>query len=699
VLLLSYQNKRKMLFNTIIGLIFLVIPYVSTLSPLSLTKPVTDGFGINIHFTHPKAGELEMIAEAGFKWVRMDFLWDSTEKKKGEYDFKDFEFLMTELEKHNMSAIFILDYGNKLYDKPTAVTTDVGRKAYAQWAATAVDHFKGRGILWEIWNEPNGNGFWNGHANVHEYIPMALEAVKAIRAKTPSEIIIGPATSGVDHGFLEECFKAGLLDYWDAVSVHPYRRSKPETVLSDYNKLKNAIAKHAPKEKNIPIISGEWGYSAAWQLFNETVQGKYLPRELLTNVLNDIPISIWYDWHNDSTNKTDFESNFGTVFNEYQSGANPVYKPKEAYLSAKTMYTVLKGCHFVKRIATNDLNDYVMLFSDGKNLRLVSWTTSTKEHEIKIPSDNCDFDLIHHKGSPVEHLSAKDGSLTLKLNDFTHFIIVKGPNHALETAPEVILFKADIEPIHGKSLSIKVQHLIKKSFDGTLKLTDIKGIEPNLTETKLLFGFENEKDIRIPLKSKPENEFTVGFSFESNGSVQNIPALKYQFAANQTITDCNITADGNKTVESEQSISLHSAPEPLFDSDLPVMKIDYHFYGQGSKFLDVNINKAEYRKIAGQPKAFGLWIFGDNQKISIKMRIVDNSHQYFQLHPESGLTVDWNGWKYVTFYLNDPEIHWGGSNDGVVRYPVEYQTLFLIDNKIDYAVKSSIYITSPVVIY
>jgi hypothetical protein len=69
------------------------------------------------------------------------------------------------------------------------------------------------------------------------------------------------------------------------------------------------------------------------------------------------------------------------------------------------------------------------------------------------------------------------------------------------------------------------------------------------------------------------------------------------------------------------------------------------------------------------------------------------------LHPESGLTVDWNGWKYVTFYLNDPEIHWGGSNDGVVRYPVEYQTLFLIDNKIDYAVKSSIYITSPVVIY
>jgi len=42
------------------------------LSPLSLTKPITDGFGVNIGFTHPKAGKMGMIAEAYcdqvFKW-------------------------------------------------------------------------------------------------------------------------------------------------------------------------------------------------------------------------------------------------------------------------------------------------------------------------------------------------------------------------------------------------------------------------------------------------------------------------------------------------------------------------------------------------------------------------------------------------------------------------------------------------------
>lgn len=32
-------------------------------------------------------------------------------------------------------------------------------------------------------------------------------------------------------GFLEDCFKQGLLDKLDAVSVHPYRPQAPETVI------------------------------------------------------------------------------------------------------------------------------------------------------------------------------------------------------------------------------------------------------------------------------------------------------------------------------------------------------------------------------------------------------------------------------------------------------------------------------------
>ena len=76
------------------------------------------------------------------------------------------------------------------------------------------------------------------------------------------------------------------------------------------------------------------------------------------NAMNNIPISIWYDWHNDGTNKTNPEHNFGTVQFEYKSGANPVYKHNYYIivynLSAKTITSNLKDFHYVKRIATND---------------------------------------------------------------------------------------------------------------------------------------------------------------------------------------------------------------------------------------------------------------------------------------------------------------------------------------------------------
>ena len=34
---------------------------------------VPEGLGVNIHFTDPRPGEMEMLAAAGFRWVRMDF--------------------------------------------------------------------------------------------------------------------------------------------------------------------------------------------------------------------------------------------------------------------------------------------------------------------------------------------------------------------------------------------------------------------------------------------------------------------------------------------------------------------------------------------------------------------------------------------------------------------------------------------------
>jgi len=74
------------------------------------------------------------------------------------------------------------------------------------------------------------------------------------------------------------------------VTVHPYRQKGPETAAGEYVQLRRMIAKYAPKGKTIPIMSGEWGYSSAWHNFDDARQGKYLPREWMTNLANDIHV-------------------------------------------------------------------------------------------------------------------------------------------------------------------------------------------------------------------------------------------------------------------------------------------------------------------------------------------------------------------------------------------------------------------------
>jgi hypothetical protein len=383
---------------------------------------VPEGLGVNIHFTDPRPGEMEMLAAAGLRWVRMDFAWNGTEREKGKYDFAAYDRLMAALEKHKIRALLILDYSNRHYDKGQSPASDEGRRAFAQWAAAAAKHFRGRGILWEMYNEPNIS-FWRPKPDVNQYVKLALEVGKALREAAPEEMYVGPATSQIDFKFLEGCFKAGLLDYWCAVSVHPYRQKAPETAAAEYARLRQMIDKYAPQGKKIPILSGEWGYSSAWKNFDEAKQGKMLPREWLVNLANDVPLSIWYDWHDDGPDPKEPEHHFGTVLNPYHKDRESVYDPKPAYKAAKTITSVLDGFAFSKRLPVGSDEDYVMLFAKGAERRFVVWTTAASPHKATIPIGPGRFAVRGHTGEGLTPVVAEGKELSMTLSDAPQYLV------------------------------------------------------------------------------------------------------------------------------------------------------------------------------------------------------------------------------------------------------------------------------------
>lgn len=345
----------------------------------NMPNPVgTQGLGVNIHFTGAPAKDLDMIRDAGFKFIRTDFKWDFIERSKGQYDFSQYDQLVNGLKSRGMRALFILDYNNPVYGVSwnSGVTSSANITAFANFAKAATAHYKGQGVVWELWNEPNGNGFWSPSPNTSEYVNFAKGVIPAMRAGDPDAAILAPAVSMVDLAYLEGCFQKGLLPLVDAVTIHPYRYESPESIAAEIQKVKALIAKYNPSNPNIPVLTSEWGYHAVtlWGGMSETVQGKFLPRMFLHNMMLGNALSIWYDWRNDGTDPNNAEHNYGVVRNDYSI--------KPAYQAMQKLNQAIGGMRFEKRLSSAS-SDYLLQFTNGTKTTVAAWTTGSA-HSVTI---------------------------------------------------------------------------------------------------------------------------------------------------------------------------------------------------------------------------------------------------------------------------------------------------------------------------
>ncbi len=379
------------------------------------------GVGVNIHFTRGRERDLDMIAAAGFKFIRMDFTWESIERKKGVYDWSAYDELTKNLARRGLRAYYILDYSNPLYEEKKGVASPQHPEsvaAFARWAAAAAKHFQGRHVVWEIWNEPNIS-FWKPAPDANQYATLALATMKAIRAADPQATIFAPGTSGLPWPFLESLFKSGALEFLDGVSVHPYRTPKaPETAAKDFQKLRELIARYMPPRRREPvaIISGEWGYATDVKGVSLETQARFIVRQQLANLMCGVPISIWYDWKNDGNDPNDREHNFGTVSMDLT--------PKPAYVAIKTLTHELAGFAIRYRLPAEGTNDFVLVLTNAAGgTKLAAWTLG-ESHAINLPLPAAAAREISvvDGGGQAGAVETKDGSVTLSISGMPSYV-------------------------------------------------------------------------------------------------------------------------------------------------------------------------------------------------------------------------------------------------------------------------------------
>jgi hypothetical protein len=693
---------------------------------------IPHGLGVNIHFTDPQPGEMERFAEGGFGLVRMDFAWGGIERVKGQYDFSAYDRLVKHLNQVGAYPYFILDYANRHYDGGVAPYTDDGRAAFARFASAAAAHYRGQPILWEIWNEPNLDGFWKPHADASAYAQLALATARAIKKTDPKAVVLAPGTSEFPWEFLETSFRAGLLEHIDAVSVHPYRGSAPETAAVEYARLRGLIARFAPEGKAmLPIVSGEWGYSTAVPnghlMIPEAQQARYLAREYLANVAAGVNVSIFYDWKDDGPDASEKEHRFGTVRQDLT--------PKPSFVAARELIQALRGYTFRHRLAPRTPHDWRLLFQKGDSdaLTLVEWSSDPKADEVSQtpryravePSDpqfgplrslasirftpgtrpewrqtpaSFDVSLVNPYASPSRIAIEGDGvtvspvslavvgpgeSLTVHVSlpiataagddDRTQVPLrLTWNGEALPTIAPIEVIRVD--PVRlsvvprDSDLAVVIDNPAARPLTGTLAVGDRQVAVVNITN-----------DVRTTI-AVPRSQKTPGRLALLGPDGQAIASAELPQTA-----PLGAPASGFRSVlhvdnQGQAAVALKSTTTHG-DDDAPAaqaLAVPYTF-DPGWRYLTVQ-PPAEL-KAPPDAVALSFWVRPDGTRNALRARIRDASGQVFQRDLGQLEGTTWRPARIdLTASAVAPGQSWGGAGDGVVHPPVSIEALVLIDS-------------------
>jgi hypothetical protein len=358
---------------------------------LDLPKAIPGNLGINVIFTKAKPGEMKLLKDLKLGWVRTEFDFDLA-KSEPPYDFSGTDSLLHEFDSQGFRLVVILCSNRGAAIVPPRKAAE--RKAFVRWAVEIVSRYRGKGILWEFWNEPNSPEFWPAPADTADYTKLCLELGEALRQACPGEALIGPATATLeppkmDLAFQEACFRGGLLKYWDGVTLHPYVFEDPEVVDADYQRLKGLIARYAPKGKDVPIINSESGFPSEEAAgANEVWQADMTVRRFLFDLSEGLPLSVCYSLEDpEPVAGQTWELHTGLVGRPYDPKANPVRRPKPAYEAVQALTRQLSGFSFERRLTMGGPEDYILEFRNSSGgSKIACWTRKTEGSWVDLPA-------------------------------------------------------------------------------------------------------------------------------------------------------------------------------------------------------------------------------------------------------------------------------------------------------------------------
>ena len=274
-------------------------------------------------------------AATGAAWLRVALDWSIVQRAgPGRYDWSEMDANVMLARETGTRLLPVVSFAPPWLEGGAAPATSEAVAAYADFLRAAVARYRSFGIrAWEIWNEPNLEGFWAPAPDAAAYARLLTAAYAAVKEADPGALVISgglsPAPSTGPEGgapahvaavdFLADVYANGGAGSFDALGFHPYSWPRmPDTWLpwSGWSMMEGPIRAlmiaHGDGEKRIWLT--EYGAPTNGEGVSEANQAEMLVRAVrLARSASWAGPLFWYSYQDLGTNPEESEDWYGLL--------------------------------------------------------------------------------------------------------------------------------------------------------------------------------------------------------------------------------------------------------------------------------------------------------------------------------------------------------------------------------------------------
>lgn len=357
--------------------------------------------------------QVQMIAAAGFGWIRQEFPWQDIEiHARGDFtDRRNDPNGIDAWAKYDHIVDVVEQYGLRLQvrlsNPPSWTHADpaIGEKAppddlqdFVNYAVAVAERYRGRITHYQIWNEPNIYPEWGEQAvNPEAYTEMLCRTYDALRAVDPNIVVISAALAPTinlaernlsDLIFLQRMYDAGAARCFDIMSTQGYgffsgptdQRLRPTTLTFNHHLyLRDIMVANGDAHKPIWLAEAAWNAQPEdpalvtsqygnFGIVTESQAARYMPLAY-EEAQRRYPwlgvINYWFFKRADDSERNQAFYYFRMVEPDFTP--LPIYDAMREYISNNT-YTLYPGTHQAESYRIMRPDDAQTVPMDGAQL-------------------------------------------------------------------------------------------------------------------------------------------------------------------------------------------------------------------------------------------------------------------------------------------------------------------------------------------